>query len=28
MATLKYIRGAYEFTDAGAKAFDAELAKL
>tara|TARA_Y100001001_G_C7867859_1_gene260140 strand:- start:292 stop:537 length:246 start_codon:yes stop_codon:yes gene_type:complete len=28
MATLQYIRGAYEFTDVGAKAFDAELAKL
>ncbi len=28
MATLKYIRGAFEFTDAAASYFDDEMAKL
>ncbi|AHI29873.1 hypothetical protein [Marinobacter similis] len=28
MATLKYIRGAYEFTDAGARTFDTEISRL
>ncbi len=28
MATLKYIRSAFDFTDAAAKFYDGELAKL